>query len=167
MRTLRKNTQPLKYALQIGEIPEFETDEDGNIKYDGYTDDDGNFFPYIDENGNKIAFPTGKYEVAYGEVTPFLASISMSGGEAEAVEYGLSTADYSAVLVFEKGEVPLKEGALIWHTSEPQLKHIEGIEVNGVVLDGDCPIRESADYYVVSVRESLNFTKIILQAINK
>lgn len=167
MRTLRKNQQKLQYALQIGEIPEFETDGDGNIKYDGYTDDEGNFFPYLDENGNKIAFPTGKYEVAYGEVTPFLASISMSGGEAEAVEYGLSTVDFQAILVTERNAVPLKEGALIWHTSEPKLKHIEEIEVNGVVLNGDYPIKTSADYIVVSVRDSINFTKVILDAVNK
>lgn len=151
MRTLRKNQQPLKYSLQIAEIPEFET-----IYYD---DDDGNQYP-IDVK------PTGKTEVVYSEPIDFMASISMSGGEVEAVEYGLSTESFSAVLILEKGSVPLKEGALIWYTSEPQLKHIE-VEIDDISLNGDYPIKTSADYIVVSVRDSLNFTKVILDAVNK
>lgn len=152
MRTIRKNQAPLKYSIQIAETPEFET-----IYYE---DDDGNQYP-IDVK------PTGKTDVVYSEPIDFMASISMSGGEAEAVEYGLSIESFSAVIVTEKSAVPLKEGALIWHTSEPQLKHIDGIEVNGVVLDGDYPIKTSADFIVVSVRDSLNFTKVILDAVNK
>lgn len=166
MRTLRKNQQKLQYALQIGEIPEFETDDDGNIKYDGYTDDDGNFFPYLDENGNKIAFPTGKYEVTYSEPVSFMASISDSGGEAEATMYGLSVSDYSAVMTCIKGTIPVKEGMLIWVNSEPQYKHIEAT-VNDIVLNGDYPIRESADFYVVKNPIALNIQRIPLQAINK
>lgn len=151
MRTLRKNQQRLQYSLQIAEIPEFET-----IYYE---DDDGNQYP-IDVK------PTGKTEVVYGEPASFFASISMSGGEVEAVEYGLSTESFSAILVLEKGVVPLKEGALIWHTSEPQLKHIE-VEIDDIALNGDFPEKTSADFIVVSVRDSLNFTKIILDAVNK
>lgn len=151
MRTLRKNKQPLKCSLQIAEIPEFET-----IYYE---DEDGNQYP-IDVK------PTGKTEVVYGEPIDFMASISMSGGEAEAVEYGLSTESFSAVLILEKGSVPLKEGALIWHTSEPQLKHIE-VEIDDISLNGDYPEKTSADFIVVSVRDSLNFTKVILDAVNK
>lgn len=151
MRTLRKNQQPLKYSLQIAEIPEIET-----IYYE---DNDGNKYP-IDVK------PTGKTEVVYSEPIDFMASISMSGGEAEAVEYGLSTADFSAVIITPLNAVPLKEGALIWHTSEPQLKHIE-VEVDDISLNGDYPIKTSADYIVVSVRDSLNFTKVILDAVNK
>lgn len=151
MRTLRKNQTQLKYSLQIADIPEFET-----IYYE---DDDGNKYPLE-------VRPTGKTEVVYSEPTSFLASISMSGGEAEAVEYGLSTELYSAVMIIEKNAVPLKEGALIWHTSEPQLKHIE-VEIDDISLNGDYPIKTSADYVVVSVRDSLNFTKVILDAVNK
>lgn len=151
MRTLRKNQVPLKYSIQIAEIPEFET-----IYYE---DEDGNQYP----TGVK---PTGKTEVVYSEPIPFLASISMSGGEAEAVEYGLSTESYSAVMITEKNAVPLKEGALIWHTSEPRLKHIE-VEIDDISLNGDYPEKTSADFIVVSVRDSLNFTKVILDAVNK
>lgn len=162
----RINQIPMKYALQIGEIPEFETDDDGNIKYEGYIDDDENFFPYLDENGNKIARPTGKYEVTYSEPVPFMGSIADSGGEAEATMYGLSTADYSAVMTVIKGTIPVKEGMLIWVNSEPQLKHIE-VEIDDIALNGDYAVRESADFYVVKNPIALNIQRIPLQAINK
>lgn len=151
MRVLLKNKVPLKYSLQIGEIPEFETEY--------YKDKDGNKYP-IDVR------PTGKTEVVYSEPVDFISSISMSGGEAEAVEYGLSTESYSAVMITEKSAVPLKEGTLIWHTSEPKLKHIE-VEIDNISLNGNYPEKTSADYIVVSVRDSLNFTKVILDAVNK
>lgn len=149
MRTLRKNQVPLKYSLQIAEIPEFTY--------------------YEDEDGNKYSTgikPSGKKEMVYSEPTDFLASISMSGGEAEAVEYGLSTADFEAVLITEKNAVPIKEGALIWHTSKPKLKHIE-VEIDDVVLNGDYPEKTSADYICLKKSTSLNFDKYVLQAVNK
>lgn len=158
------------YSNQGIELPIYETDEDGNILYDGYTDDDGNFFPYLDANDNKIPLFTGKTEILYPEPIPFMASISMSGGEAEAVEYGLSTEAYSAILITEKDSVPLKEGALIWHTSEPVYKYggeEVSFEVNDEQVKGRFVEKTSADFHVVSIRESLNFTKIILDAINK
>lgn len=151
MRTLRKNQQKLQYALQIAEVPEFETEY--------YEDEDGNKYP-VDVR------PTGKIEIVYSEPTPFLASISMSGGEAEAVEYGLSTADFQAVLITERNAVPLKEGALIWYTSKPQLKHIE-VEIDDIALNGDYPIKTSADFIVMKKSPSLNFDKYILTAVNK
>lgn len=151
MRTLRKNQVPLKYSLQIAEIPEFET-----IYYE---DDDGNQYP-IDIK------PTGKTEVVYSKPADFMASISMSGGEAEAVEYGLSTADFQAVIVTPLNTVPLKEGALIWHTSEPQLKHIE-VEIDDIVLNGDYAVKTSADFIVMKKSPSLNVDKYILEAVNK
>lgn len=151
MRTLRKNQQNMKYALQYKEIPEFETIY--------YTDGEGNKYP----TGIK---PTGKTEILYNFPTDFLASISMSGGEAEAVEYGLSTTDFEAIAVYANGTVPLVEGTLVWFKSEPQYKHIE-MEVDGEEINGDFPIATSADYRVVKIAESLNFTKAILKAVNK
>lgn len=151
MRTLRKNQQKLQYALQIGEIPEFETIY--------YKDDDGNQYP-IDVK------PTGKTEVVYSEPTPFLASISMSGGEAEAVEYGLSTVDFQAIIIYANGTVPLVEGALIWYKSEVKYKNID-VEIDDIALSGNYPISTSSDFRVIKVSEGLNFTKAILTATNK
>lgn len=149
MRTLYKNKVKMKYALQIAEIPEFEY----------YEDEDGNKYPVG-------VLPSGKTEVVYGTPVEFFASISMSGGEAEAVEYGLSTEAYSAIIITAKRSVPIVEGTLIWHKSEPELKHIE-VEVNDVVLNGDYPIKTSADYICLKKSTSLNFDKYVLQAVNK
>lgn len=57
MRTLRKNQTPLKYSLQIAEIPEFET------LY--YEDDEGNKYP----TGIK---PTGKQKLSTANLLNFL-----------------------------------------------------------------------------------------------
>ncbi len=144
----------MKYSLQIAEIPEF----------DYYEDEDGNKYP-------TGIIPNGKTEVVYSEPIDFRASISMSGGgEAEAVEYGLSQQDYSAIMLLPLGLVPLKEGALIWHTSEPQFKHIDlDVEIDDVAitLNGDYPEKTSADYVVMKLSPSLNVMKVILQATNK
>ena len=40
MHSLKRNKQKMKYALQIGEIPIYERDSDGNVIY--YEDADGN-----------------------------------------------------------------------------------------------------------------------------
>ncbi len=143
----------MKYALQIAEIPELEM----------YEDEDGNRYPM----GAK---PNGKTEIVYGDPINFRASISMSGGEAEAVEYGLSTSDYQAVMLLPLNSVPLKEGALIWHTSEPKFKHIDlDVEIDDVAitLNGNYPIKTSADFVVMKLSPSLNVMKVILQAVNK
>lgn len=153
MRTLRKNAQKLMYALQIAEVPEFEF----------YEDEDGNKYPVG-------IIPNGKTEVVYGETVSFLGNIADSGGEAEATMYGLSVSDYSCVMVLTKNTIPVTEGMLIWVDSEPQFKHIEvDMEVDGksITLNGDYPIKESADFYVVKKPLAKNFERIPLQAINK
>ena len=75
MRALRKNKQPMKYALQNAEIPIYQMDEDGNILY------------YEDSEGNRIPLETGETEIGYSEPVSFLSSLAMSGGEAEAQEF--------------------------------------------------------------------------------
>lgn len=168
MRTLRRNQQPLKYALQIGEFPKYQTDINGNIQYEIlYTDDEGNEIPVLNENGEKIPLYTGETEVVYGEPVDFDANISMSGGEAEAVEYGLSTADYEAVIVYNKGEVPIVEGTLIWFKSNVEYHENAEVDFGEKQTTGRFPKSTSADYRVIKVSESLNFTKAILKAINK
>lgn len=170
MRTLRKNQQSMYYALQLGEIPQFETDENGNIRYEVYTDNDGNEFPILDENGNKIPMFTGEYETVYGDAIEFMASISMSGGEAEAVEYGLSVEQYSAIIITEKNAVPLTEGAIIWQTSTPEYKYNGdevSVEINDQTIRGRFTERTSADFVVMKKSTSLNVDKFILEAVNK
>lgn len=158
MRTLRRNQQKMYYSNLIGTAPIYETDEDGNIKY------------YEDSEGNRYPLDTGETELIYGTPVEFYANLSMSGGEAEAVEYGLSTADYQAVMVLAKGSVPLKEGSLIWHTSHVEYEYggseIE-IEVNGEMVKTTAPKAVSSDYMVLKSSTSLNVDKYVLKATNK
>lgn len=172
MRTLRKNKESLKYSLQVATVPAFETDDDGNIKFVSYTDEDGNEIPILDENGNKIPVfqqPFGSFEVLYSEPIPFEASIAMSGGEAESVEYGLSVTEYEAIAIVQSGTVPLTEGALIWFQSEPQYISEDPIHitVNDKEISGKFAQKTSADFLVKKVAPSQNFDKYILGAVNK
>lgn len=156
----------MKYALQIGEVPIYQTDDDGNIIYDSYTDSEGNVYSYPLE--------TGETEIAYSTPKPFMANIAMSGGESEAQEYGLSVADYQAVALLEKGSIPLVEGSLIWFESKPECRYSSevGIEIENnrgekETVMTTAPIETSADYRVIKLSDSLNFTRAILKAVNK
>ena len=144
MRVLARNRQKLKYSLQNGEIPVYQTDNDGNIIYE-------------DIDGVKVPIETGEYEIGYSKPVDFMANIAMSGGEAEAQEFGLSVSDYNAVVVCIKDAFPITETSLIWHKSKPVYKDTEQtiIEPN------------SADYRVIKVSESLNFVKYVLKRIEK
>ena len=170
MRTLRKNQSLLKYSNQAAIVPAFETDENGNIKFWSYIDDDGNEFFYEDTDGNKIPmFADSGTETLYGEPVNFMASIAMSGGEAESVEYGISVVDYAAIIITEKSLVPLTEGSLIWFQSEPEYISEEPIHilVNDEEISGMFAKRTSADYFVKKAVPSKNFDKYILGAVNK
>lgn len=159
MRTLRKNKQSMMYALQLGTVPIYQTDEDGNILY------------YEDSEGNKIPLETGDEDIIFSTPQPFMANISESGGESTALEYGLSPEDYTAVLVIAKNAVPLVEGALIWANSKPEYKYggeEVTYEIDGKEVTTTAPEQTSADYMVKKVpKMPLNFAKILLDAVVK
>lgn len=135
MRTLNKNKQRLFYANQDRLVP----------IYEEYTDEDGNTYP-ID---------TGETKLVYGEPVEFKGNIVMSGGEAEAQEFGLNLSDYSAILLVSKNTLPITETSLIWHTTEP-------------TKDSDGNTDEySADYRIVKISPSLNFDKYVLKKVVK
>ena len=144
MRLLRKNMQPMKYSLQDGRVPIYERDENGDIVY-------------IEVDGNKVPVETGEYETGYSAPVDFMGNISMSGGEAEAKEFGMDIGDFDAVIVLEKDAVPLTETSIIWHTSPVKYK-----DEQNTIVDS-----KSADYAVKRVSPSLNFTKVLLQRIVK
>lgn len=133
MRSLRKNTQKFKYALLGTEIPIYED--------------------YIDDDGNTIKLDTGRTEQGYLTPVEFEASLSTTGGEVEAKEYGLTTADYDAVMSFPNGLIPITETSLIWHTSEVLYKDDENIIVDDT----------SADYSIKRISKNLNFTRVLLK----
>ena len=144
MRLLRKNMQPMKYSLQDGRVPIYERDENGDIVY-------------IEVDGQKIPVETGEYETGYSAPVDFMGNISMSGGEAEAKEFGMDIGDFDAVIILEKEAVPLTETSIIWHTSPVKYK-----DEQNTIVDS-----KSADYAVKRVSPSLNFTKVLLQRIVK
>ena len=138
MRTLNKNKQKLKYTNIIGDVPI-------------YTE-------YTEVDGTVIKLETGETEIGYSEPIPFLGNIAMSSsGEAEQQEFGLSLADYNAVIVMPKGAIPITEGSLIWHKSDVGYKYSDKTQINP----------KTADYEVIKVSESLNSVKYVLKAVVK
>lgn len=131
MRTLNKNKQKMYYANLIDVLQE----------------------EYVDEDGNR--YPTGEPKNIYSEPIEFKGNIAMSGGEAEAQEFGLNLADYEAVLVVGKNTLPITETSLIWHVTEPT----KGIDGN--------TDEYSADYRIVKISPSLNFDKYVLRKVVK
>ena len=144
MRLLEKNKQNLKYALQVGEVPVYERDEDGNIIY-------------IEVDGQKVPVETGETEPGYSNPIDFRGNIAMSGGEAEAMSFGVDISEYDAILLMEKNRIPIDETSLIWHTSK-----VRYIDEQNTIVD-----RKSADYSIKRVQPSLNFTRYLLKRIVK
>lgn len=145
MRMLNKNKQKLYYANYI---------EGGEVIYK--LDSDGNkIVTYVDEEGNEYYEELGITKPHYTEPIMFKGNIAMSGGESEAVEFGLNLADYSAVLVLSKDSVKMDEKTVIWQESEPQTD-----------IDGNAS-PNSADYLVVKVSPSLNVDKFVLRKVVK
>lgn len=144
MMMLESNKQKMYYSLQTEEIPVYETDDDGNIIY-------------IDVDGERIPVSTGDTELGYSEPVEMLANISFGTTETTTREFGVDVSDYDAIVVYGKGKYPLTETALILFESEPKYK-----DYSQTIIDGD-----SADYKVVSVRNTLNEGKAILKHLAK
>lgn len=139
MRTLDRNKQTLYYSLHLGTEPIYKTDDEGNFIYN--------------KSGNKVK--TGEYRTVYSEPKEFKSSISFSGGESQAVEFGIDFSSYDAQMITVKDATPIKEMSIIWHTS-----HIEYDEEGKVD-----PL--SADYTVKRKSPSLNFDRFLLSRIVK
>lgn len=144
MRMLNRNKQQLYYALHIGVEPIYELDENGD-----------KIIEYIDKEGNIYYRESGEYKQKYSEPVSFEGNIATSGGESEAIEFGLNMSDYEAVLIVDKGFIPVSETSLIWHDTEP------------VILDDGSVDGESADYSIVKLSPSLNSDKYVLKKLIK
>lgn len=141
MRSLKKNQQCLQYATYSDQIIIYERDADGNIIYDEI---DGERFPRIISE-----------QAGYNNPVSFYANIAMSGGEAEAKEYGVNASDYEAIIVTSQMDLPITETSIIWWNTIPKYD-------SSGMIDGD-----SADFKVISVRPSLNSMKYLLKKITK
>lgn len=142
MRTLLKNKQKMKYALQNAEIPIYQTDEDGNILY------------YEDSEGNKIPLETGETEIGFGEPVPFLANINNKLNEVVWAEYGIDDSTKFSQIVADKGVLPLVAGSIIWKKSEVGYKD----EAQTIIDSASC------DYVVKGIAdEGLSVDLFLLQ----
>ena len=138
MRTLNKNKQAMWYSLQGKE-------EDRVPVYEYYIGSDGVEYP----------IETGEYKIPYQPPVKFEGNIATSGGDAEAVEYGLNLADYEAILIVDKDSLPITETSVIWHNTAPEYNK------DGTVN------QFSADYIVVKDSPSLNLAKYVLKEVVK
>lgn len=144
MMMLNSNKQKMYYSLQTEEIPIYETDDEGNIIY-------------IEVDGEKVPVETGETELGYSKPIEMLANIAFETNETTTQEFGVNIADYDSIIVYGKNEYPLTETSLIWFESIPKYKDDAETIVNG----------DSADYRVVSVRNTLNEGKAILKHLAK
>ena len=151
---LEANKQPMKYSQQGTRITIYEKDDEGNITYEGYTDSDGNFIYYLDDDKNKIPKVVGE-KVAFSKPVDFRANIAFSGGEAKVEEFGFNAADYDAIMLTDKNEFPLKKGDLIWLDSE-----VAYIDEDIETVD-----ETSADFTIVGAKPALKSTKYVLKAV--
>lgn len=110
---------------------------------------------YEDENGNKYPIDTGESDYVYSNVTKFFGNIAYGSGEVQIQEYGLDLSSYEAVLITIRGELPLTETSRLWVDNEP-------------VVDADGTVDEkTADYRIIKIGSSLNFTKYVLSRVTK
>ena len=148
------NKQSMKYSLQGQKVTIYDRDDDGNILYEGYTDSEGTFIPYLDDNGNKIP-KVLEEKIGYSNPTDFEANIAFSGGEAQTREYGFDTADFDAILLTDNNLYPFQKGTLIWLNSKPT-------NTSDGMVD-----TTSADFSIVGIKPALQSTKYMLKAIVK
>ena len=142
MRLSERNKQILKYSLLDGEKTIYKYDANGNKVID-YVDSDGT--PYYLESGKRLTYTDPK---------EIKVNIAFSGGEVRSVEFGVDVTSYDATVIYLLKQFPITETSLIWYESEPIFK-------DGYVDPN------SADYKVLSVKHSKNFTKLLLGKLAK
>ena len=98
------NRQKMFYSKQIGQVPVYDTDEDGNLKY-------------ITVDGNQVPIETGEYTTGYDVPVPFRSSISN-----KLSEFGVDNSTNFVQIVDDKGKLPLSVGDLVWKKSAVQYK---------------------------------------------
>ena len=159
MMTIASNKRKLYYAEYLANVPEYVIDDEGN-----------RVVSYITDDGTVIYAQTGEKKPVYSTPQEMYVNYAESGGEAEAKEFGLSVADYEAILLYGAGEYPLKESFLVWADSQIEYEYggeeIE-VEVDGEIIKTKAPVRTSADFVVMKTPRSLNFERAILKAITK
>lgn len=147
MRTQSRNKQKMWYALPGENRTKYERDDDGNIIYESFEDEEtGNVIYYLDDDGNKIPRDTGETEPTFLPPVSFCGAIFSQLENAIMRAWGSDNTNNYAVLVVPKNALPeLRNGTRIWRKSAIKYKY-----------DG-LPDETSADYMVTGVLdEELN-----------
>jgi len=143
MRLTLQNKINMKYSLLHDIVPVYQTDDEGNIIYD-------------EIDGEQVPRDTGKTRSRYEAAVDFCANVNFSGqSEIRYTVYGLSKSQYDAIFYSLKGELPLDETSIIFINGEPELDE-----------DGYVKL-ESADYRVVRVVPSLNYTSYLIRNVER
>lgn len=146
MRHLKKNKQTLYYALYKGKETIYKLDKNG-----------AKIVSYVDDTVEPAITYYEKLGVAdvYDKYVKFEGNIALSGGDSQTVDFGVSVADYEAVLIMGKDALPITETSLIWFNTKPSL------DVNGYTD------ASTADFRVAKVSPMLNETRYILSKVVK
>lgn len=124
------NKQEMKYSLQTGKIPKYETDSKGNV-----------VATIVD--GVEQPKKTGEYVTGYSDPVIFYANISNKLSESLIKDFGVDDSTNFSQIVTGKGEIPLDVGSLIWKRSE----------VRYLDPDKTQPDPKSCDYIVKGIAD--------------
>lgn len=115
----------------------YKTDEQGNIVY-------------MDIDGEQVPVELGKKPSGYEIVDkPIKTNLAQSGGEAQSIEYGIDTSQYSARFTTTNKNLGISETSLLWEF-KPTVDEFG--RAKGV----------TADWKVVKVIESKNIIAYLL-----
>lgn len=129
VRTLRKNKQKMYYSLYKAASEVY--DEEGtSVRY-----------IYDSEIGTSIPVEIGTQKAEYYPPVEFKANITSNLNEMHIRAYGVDQSSIYSKLIADKGQLPLKVGAIIWRESEIEWED----EVQRI------PKQESSDYTVVGL----------------
>ena len=138
MRLLKKNKQKLYYATYSDEIPVYETDEDGNIKY---TEVDGELNP----------IPIGTM-AGYNEPVIFYANISAGKGDVQADVFG-SSVDYSRTISTCNMDCSITKLTRLWIGCEPQYNEDGSVNGDSANYEVAAPPAKSLNGIVIAIKE--------------
>lgn len=138
MRSLKKNKQKLYYATYSDEIPSYETDEDGKIKY---TEVDGELIP----------IPIGTV-AGYNEPVVFYANISAGKGDVQADVFG-SSVDYSRTISTCDMSCPITKLTRIWIGCEPRYNEDGSVDGDSANYEVAAPPAKSLNGIVIAIKE--------------
>ena len=166
-RTVRSNKQNMYYSLYQGNVPVYETDENGSPIF-------------INVDGQQVKVEAGTTEAQYSMPVAFSANISSQLNEMHMKAWGVDQSSIYSEIVCQKDYLPLEIGTIIWRTSPivyddmPDDWLVSNAGAYLVVDNGETylvtennekiPHQASSDYTVVGIRtEGLTEDWFLLQ----